>query len=398
MASIRILSEGMKNQRYQLTYEERVVGSNKRKRRSKTFPVGTPLREVKKFKRLKEEEYEKSLGVDLAYLNITMDSLLPEYLEYVEEHMSASTLRTYRQSIYDKNIGISKYFGDRVLKNITTAEIMSYIKVLQQHKTKKGNNMAPKTIINIVYIISSIFDYGKRMNYLERGMDNPCKYVTLPKKEKKEAEVYSLEEIKYILKVLEEEGDLMMLFCYEMAVFSGLRRSEIAGLKFEDFNLMDKTLRISRAKVYGCGVDVIQQTKTQASNRLLAIPDNIVDIVKQVKKYKIRCRNNSNGNYVENDYLYVDKNGNPLKVSSITNNWLKFLDKHPEIRKIGFHKLRHFFCSYLICTGADLKTTMSMMGHSTPDMSLDVYGHAFLENKKDYVNRFADAFYATANS
>ena len=51
MASIRIIDEGTKKQRYQVNYEQKLNDKGYRKRRSKTFPIGTPLKEVKAFQR-----------------------------------------------------------------------------------------------------------------------------------------------------------------------------------------------------------------------------------------------------------------------------------------------------------------------------------------------------------
>ena len=97
----------------------------------------------------------------------------------------------------------------------------------------------------------------------------------------------------------------------------------------------------------------------------------------------------------ESDYLYVDEFGRNLHVSTTTNRWLKWRQKHPEIKKISFHALRHTYCSLMLTYGIDPRTLADLMGHSTPIISLNTYSHSYMETKQTYVNSLNDALYAS---
>lgn len=84
MASIRIIDEGSKNQRYQVTYEIKINDLGVRKRRSKTFPAGTSIKDVRAFCRKMEDAYLQASGVDLEYMNITVQEFIPIFLEHCE--------------------------------------------------------------------------------------------------------------------------------------------------------------------------------------------------------------------------------------------------------------------------------------------------------------------------
>lgn len=397
MANIRVLDEGTKNQRYQLNYEEKLIGTDVRKRRSKTFPAGTPLREVKAFQRKVETEYAMSTGVNVEHFDITVEAFLPYFMEHCEAQMSPSTVRTYTQAINSKEVGIKKYFGDKKLRTIKTIDIQNYIRVLEKHKTKEGKPMAPKSIINYVYIISAMFEYAMRIGYMERKT-NPCQYAELPKKvPQKQIEVYTADEAKEVLQLLAQDEDIMLYFAVNLAVGCGLRRSEIAALKIQDFDFKRNILHVSRAVVYGRGKDVEKETKTESGKRSIVIPAGVSEAIHKVKKYKMKCRTNCQGTYYESDYLYVNENGKLLHVSTVTNRWLKWLNKHPEVKKISFHALRHTYCSLMLTYGIDARTLADLMGHSSASISLNVYSHSYMETKQSYVNTLNDALYVSAN-
>lgn len=338
-----------------------------------------------------------SMGVDLAYMDITMNAFIPLFMEHCEAQMSPSTVRTYLQSINSKNIGIAMYFGEQKLRNITTADIQRYIRFLEKQKKKDGEPLSPKTIINQTYVISAMFEYAMRIGYIERKV-NPCQYVETPRRVHKEVEVYTAEEAKQVLQLLAEDDDIMLYFAVSLALGCGCRRSEICALKRQDFDFKRNLLQISRAIVYGKAGDHEKETKTKSGKRSIVIPDGIAEVVREVTKYKLRCKNRCEGEYQDSDYLYVDEAGNLLHVSTITNRWYKWLKKHPEVRSLRFHALRHTYCSLMLSYGIDPRALADLMGHASPIISLNTYSHSYMETKQGYVQTLNKALYTSADA
>ena len=315
MASVTILDKGTKKQRYKVTYEQKIYNSAVRKRKSKTFPVGTQMKEIKAFMRKVETEYAMASGVELEYYDITLEEFIPYFIEHMEAQLSPSTIRTNLQAINSKEIGIRKFFGDKKMRLIKTLDVQNYVRFLEKHKTAKDNKpMSPKSIRNYVYVLSSMFEYAMKVGYMERKQ-NPCRYVELPKKIQKEIEVYTADEAKEVLQILAAEGDIMLEFAVNLAIGCGLRRSEIAAIKISDFDFRKGLLNISRAMVYGKGVDIEKETKTKSGKRSIVIPTGVLEIVRKVQKYKMKCRTKHPEKYHESEYLYVDEFGRNLHVS-----------------------------------------------------------------------------------
>ena len=128
MASVTILDKGTKKQRYKVTYEQKIYNSAVRKRKSKTFPVGTQMKEIKAFMRKVETEYAMASGVELEYYDITLEEFIPYFIEHMEAQLSPSTIRTNLQAINSKEIGIRKFFGDKKMRLIKTLDVQNYVR------------------------------------------------------------------------------------------------------------------------------------------------------------------------------------------------------------------------------------------------------------------------------
>ncbi|MCR5767044.1 MAG: site-specific integrase [Lachnospiraceae bacterium] len=242
-----------------------------------------------------------------------------------------------------------------------------------------------------------MIEYAMKLGYIERK-PNPCQYVDTPQRVQKEVEVYTAEEIKKILQTMEKEDDIMLYFAVSMAAACELRRSEISGLKLQDFDFKENQLKISRARVYADEGDVDKETKTRSGRRSIVIPAQITEIVKQIKRYKMSNRVKYGHDYIETDYLYVAANGAPLSVSSISGHWARWLEKHTEFKHVSFHGLRHTYCSLMLSYGIDPRALADQMGHSNPAISLNIYAHSYTESKIGYVNKLNEALYsASAN-
>ena len=334
-------------------------------------------------------------GVELEYYDITLEEFIPYFIEHMEAQLSPSTIRTNLQAINSKEIGIRKFFGDKKMRLIKTLDVQNYVRFLEKHKTAKDNKpMSPKSIRNYVYVLSSMFEYAMKVGYMERKQ-NPCRYVELPKKVQPEIQVYTADEAKEVLQILAAEGDIMLEFAVNLAIGCGLRRSEIAAIKISDFDFQKSLLNISRAMVYGKGVDIEKETKTKSGDVDALGVLRVLEAVRKVQKYKMKCRTKHPEKYHESEYLYVDEFGRNLHVSTTTNRWLKWRQKHPEIKKTSFHALRHTYCSLMLTYGIDPRTLADLMGHSSAIISLNTYAHSYTETKQTYVNSLNDALYAS---
>ena len=113
--------------------------------------------------------------------------------------------------------------------------------------------------------------------------DNPCSRVTVPKGEKKEKEIYTIEEVELLFGLLETAPVKYRAF-FMLAIYSGFRRGEMLGLEWKDINWETRVVNVCRTSNYtnrnGTYTDT---TKTKKSQRSAKFPQLIMNLLKELK-------------------------------------------------------------------------------------------------------------------
>ncbi len=359
--------------RYKLVYEMKSKAG--RKRKSKTFPVGTTLREVQAYKRKMEDQFERSEGI--YYCKKTVAQMVEIFMEMYGSNLSPSTYRSYTSSFYAKPFGIVEQLGSLEFQKVRLSHVQEYCNFLDS----AGKSI--KTIKNRVMLIHTLFDKMRKLGYLERDAINPAEDVEFPRKKSQKKEPYDFDEIHMMLRLVEEYGNPFLTLAVHIGIFTGARRSEIAALRFEDIDFQDKVIRINKALVRGLNDDYLKETKTEAGNREIPVPDDLLELLKKRKVEYQKNRLKYGRIFEDSGYLFSDEYGHPYTVSSISNRWQRFQDfaEKRGLRKLPFHFLRHCYCTCLVVSGADIKSIQSLLGHASAMMSLDVYSGALMSQK-----------------
>jgi len=164
-----------------------------------------------------------------------------------------------------------------------------------------------------------------------------------------------------------------------LATCCGLRRGELAGLRWEDVDFDQLTVMVRRSIVD----QVVGNVKTEASQRALPIDKCIVKLLQQW-----RCVSK----YVEpEDYVFAtdsnragDRRGKqPVSLAKIMQYWIQPCAAELGINKrIGWHTFRHTFATLLYRNVEDVKVVQELMRHSSSRITLDIYAQAVTSAKR----------------
>jgi integrase len=172
-----------------------------------------------------------------------------------------------------------------------------------------------------------------------------------------------------------------------ISLCTGLRIGELCAIKWRDINLDRKTLSVSKTiqRIYIKKIDggastkiIITKPKTGASVRELPLPSFL-----SMQLAKLPCANTD-------DFLLTG-NENFVEPRSYRNYFNRYLRK-ASIPHIHFHGLRHTFATEMIKRGADVKTLSGLLGHSSVSMTLDLYVHPQMEQKRNCMELLSDIF------
>lgn len=304
---------------------------------SKKGGFATP-EEAEKSYREYEEEYTRAYRN--YYAGISADLELGDYLIYwLEELYSPRVENTSRMLasyvLYDlimpsMNQGIK-------LRYIN----VEYLDVLLEKVSKAGESAGNKSreLLNLALKEAVVQGYI---------VNNPVPSTRSYKRKKPTITVLNKEELRIFLeKSSENNWYLEILF----GLFMGLRKGEIAGLKYDDFDLSRKTVTISRqitsnpivpkgqSKISEYQV-IEKQPKTPNSYRTLRVPEVIVEEIIKRKNYNDLCKEKFGDAYIDKGYLSCSENGLPHAVSSF-NTALTKLCRRSGLPHLTVHSLRH---------------------------------------------------------
>lgn len=292
----------------------------------------------------KEAEYlaaEFSLNKKRRRTNCTVGEALETYVNNKENILSPSTLRLYRSYI-------NKYYSSLKplpIDKLSNSQVQAEINSLSAH-------LSPKSVANI---------YGLLQTALLAQYPKIDIEISLPKRQKREIAIPTSSQIKCMLDYTEgSQLHLPIVLAFSM----GLRRGEIAGLKWTDIDFEKRTMHVHSSVVLNDKKSwVTKQPKSYEGDRLLDIPD-----IAYEELHSIFANANS-------EYVY------PYRPSAISNSFVRMN------KALGynfrFHDLRHYFASVMLSVNVPDKYAMRRMGHATNAVLKNVYQHLMSEKDNE---------------
>ena len=379
MSNIQWIDEDIPGRkRAKVMYECRTA-NGERKRKSKTFKAGTPLREIKAFQRKVEQEYETSEGID--YTKRTLNDFLKEYFEMYGQFLSPATIRNYQQMAYSEPHGIAVNLGKTELSKLSTAMIQRYVDYLMKEE------LSAKTIKNHISMLHAVYDKAMKLKYVQQEC-NIVSRVERPKIRHKKVESYSVEEIKKLLELADKYASEELRLEIYLAVGTGARRSELAAIQVSSIDFEKKVWHVTQSKINAGAVDVVKEPKTDAGNRDIPLSDTLCRMLKRaVKDYK-KKKLKGGADFEDSGYIFSDELGKPYRTHVLTSRYVRFVKKHSdEIRYLPLHCAgRHSYASIAVANGIDIKCLQEILGHSDSSTTLNIYANSYLEQKKAYAD------------
>ena len=267
--------------------------------------------------------------------------------------------------------------GHLRLDKITSRDIQKFVNDLAVNgrNIQTGKPLSRKTVIHHLSLISSIFSYAVKMDMLST---NPCTKVTVPKGEKKEKSIYTIDEVKQLFELLEAAPIKYRAF-FMLAIYGGFRRGEMLGLEWKDIDFDTRVVNIRRTSNYtnknGTFTDT---TKTKSSQRSIKLAETVINVLRNLKSEHDTMREELGNQWIENDRLFVQWNGKPM-ANNTPYTWLKRFTEKNGMRFCDVLSMRHFHASLLIFAGVDPATVSADLGHSAISTTTGIYVHMFQE-------------------
>ena len=346
--------------------------------------LGKTQAEVKeKLKRAIEE----NKGLDIVKAEqYTLGQWMDVWFEnYAKLKVRPSSHQTYRGYIDNH---IKPHVGSIPLSKLTSLDLQKLYKMLLSEgridrieAKNQPKGLSAKTVRNINQIISSALNLAKEQKLI---YSNPAEACALPKIEHREMKTLPVEQLTSFLREAKETGVYEM---YYIELATGLRRGELLGLKWNDIDMSNGTIRVQRQVARIDGEIVEAPLKTKNSYRTVSIGDDAIEVLKEQRKKVGR----------EIRYVFPSPNGGPISPDSVLNMLHRVLER-AGLPKIRFHDLRHTFATLALQNGVDIKTVSGMLGHFSAGFTLDTYAHVTTSAQKEAANTMGGVLRVAANS
>lgn len=307
---------------------------------------------------------------------VTANVKFEEFAEqWFEEYAKLNLRNTSYERMRQLTNRVYPAIGHLRIDKITGRHIQQFINdlALNGKSFKTGKPLSRKTAVHHLSFISDVFSYAVKMDMLS---DNPCRRVTVPKGEKKEKEIYTLEEIEQLFRLL-EKAPLKYRTFFTLAIYSGFRRGELLGLEWKDIDWESNVISVRRTSNYTAGKGIYTDTtKTKKSQRSLKFPPVVMDLLRAYKAEQDEEREKLGSKWIDYDRLFVKYNGEPMN-NNTPYFWFHEFCEENNFRFCDIHSLRHFYASALINEGVDAAAVSGALGHSVISTTTSIYCHVF---------------------
>jgi integrase len=202
-----------------------------------------------------------------------------------------------------------------------------------------------------------------------------------PKARRTEMHTWSAAELQRFTAAA--KGDRLSAL-WRLAAATGMRRSELLGLRWPDVDLKAGTVSVRRARTR-VGYEMVEkEPKTRAGSRRIRIdPGTVAELRRWAKAQKAE-RLAWGPAYTDSGYLFTAEDGTPVHAEHVANMFARLV-RDAGLPRIRFHDLRHTHASLWLAEGRPVKDLQVRLGHSSAAMTLDVYGHVIAGNDQQHV-------------
>jgi integrase len=372
--------------RYQLTVDVGEV-NGKRKQLRKRYATEKEARGA-----LHEIRGEVAKGIYVHPSKLTVEQACENWL--VAKHAygrKRSTLHGYREKLTP----VIAELGDLEVQKLTKRDIDDLVAALRRGgmKSPTGGDRKPWTPRSVNYMLSlltAVLESEMKQGHVVRNM---AALVDRIPADPKPADTLSEAEVEAVLKHIKDDR---YGIAWQLAL-AGLRRGEIAGLRWADVNLEARTLTVAKTRLR-FGKQLVEDTpKSRSGGRTLPLPEHLVTAFRAARSIQASDRLAFGATYQASGYVVVKETGEPLSPHALTSRWARML-KAAGVRHVRLHDARHTCGTLMHYHNVPIALISAWLGHSSKGFTMQTYVHSQPEALAEAARSFTQVVTIRDNS
>ena len=319
-------------------------------------------------RRLRELLLSVEQGTYVKFDRLTVAQFLEEWLQdYVATNTAPRTSERYQEIV---RVHLIPALGSLPLLSLRPHHIQKYYAEAMESGRRDGKGgLSALTVHHHHRVLYEALRYGVKHGILIR---NVAEAVDAPRPEHKELAILAASDVQLILDACKETPYYVLFFTL---AYTGLRRSELLGLRWEDVDLQKSTLSVVRSlhQLRG-GKYIFSEPKTKRSRRQIALSPSLAIVLWEHRLKQEHARKLLGKPLESTDLVFSHPDGRPIRPDSVTRAFPE-IAKSVGLRDVRLHDLRHAHATILLQQGVNPKIVQERLGHSSVSTTLDIYSH-----------------------
>ena len=241
---------------------------------------------------------------------------------------------------------------------------------LQKHYTAKLNNgLSALTVKYHHTVIHKALQTALKWGLVNR---NVADGVDVPRARRNEMQTWDEYELT---RFLETAKDSPYYALFYTALYTGMRRSELLGLKWTGVDSIFSQIYVTRSlHQLKDGSYIFTQPKSAKSRRTIALSPSAILTLGEHKEKQGAIRDSLGIPLKDDDLVFSTPDGKPLRPNTVTRAWA-MLAARAGVKVIRLHDARHTHASLMLKQGIHPKIVQERLGHASIQITLDTYSH-----------------------
>ena len=242
-----------------------------------------------------------------------------------------------------------------------------HIQELETSLLDKG--LSTTTVLHTHRVLKQALEHAVLWEKLIR---NPARGVKAPRLQRIQMQMWDAATINQFRKAA--IGNRYQNF-FELALLTGMRRSEISGLKWDAINIDKGLLSVIRTLQSMPGQGLVEGVpKTEKSRRVIALSGDTIELLKKIRTSQFEFKLKAGPLWQNLDFVFTDRDGTPMSPDGATQNFTEIVRKN-QLPHLTLHGLRHAHATLLLTSGLQPKVISERLGHSSISTTMDTYSH-----------------------
>jgi integrase len=261
--------------------------------------------------------------------------------------------------------------GGTLLSALSPRDVQRFVDELRvDGRRRDGKPLGARSIGYMLVVLGAAMNHAVKLGLVPR---NPVAAIDRPRAPRVEMSSWSASECARFLAHVRHDR---LHPLYLLALIRGLRRGELAGLRWADVDLDAGRISIVQARVCVPGVGVVvSEPKTERGRRTIPLDVDLSRVLRELRRRQLTERLAWGEGWTDSGYVFTREDGTPLHPEAISGAF----DRHVRtsgLPRIRFHDCRHTAATLSLAAGISADVVSRWLGHGSISMTVDTYRHA----------------------